>query len=185
MRSLLTLFLTRQKRRNTPSSNTSLLPQDPQAPASTEPPQIKAASLQGLPNELQLEIIRLVWYNVMKDVMLIAPHLRGLYIRDLRCTVVALVSILPHHCSYFLGPLRVELMMRQWYFTRLHGQRIPTALKRFLMTELVTLKILVAWLETGDVKKLRMRSEMPKREYRRSTYRPKSIKRAFKPLWKS
>jgi len=46
--------------------------------------------------------------------------------------------------------------------------RIPAALKRFMMTELVTSKMLVAWLEIRDVKMLRMRSGVPKREYRRS-----------------
>jgi len=36
------------------------------------------------------------------------------------------------------------------------------------MPDLVTSKMLVAWLEIRDVKMLRMRSGVPKREYRRS-----------------
>jgi hypothetical protein len=143
-----------------------------QFPPASDPLGLKAASLQGLPNELQLKIIHELINpksaygenDGHKDRTLQTLWtFREDHMRSLRCVVLGLLRVLPHFRPYLLGILRVRLMIREY-----DQRRIKKGEMRFqhewlyyvVQSELTMLKMLVVYLQSGDIEKLKTQKEL-------------------------
>jgi hypothetical protein len=150
-----------------------------------KPAAIEAASLQGLPNELQLKIIDMVF----SDPVFTSTHRNadtGDYylsyrtLRDMRCSIIGLAGVLPHFRDYFLRFVRKELeeLERKYRKVQLALEWLYTPLQE----EVATMRMLVAYLETGDISKLKKRDEGSWVGIRITTKASDIVKSAFKSL---
>jgi len=181
------LALAYQKLRDAPISS-SPFSVDPQAP--TWAKKVKAASLQGLPNELQVKIIDEI-FSIGKEGRPINPidsatqayYRSHHYFRDVRCVVIGLVRTFPQFRSYILNILRVELMSRCWETRKVDVQRLSKNRYGILLWELITLNMLVTYLETGKIKKLKKAKDMTWDDVRIVESPDEPLTSAMKALW--
>jgi len=137
-----------------------------------ELPAINTASLQGLPTELQLKIVDMllrdqiltsVHPSITSDIFgyRVAPSPTCL--RDLRCSVLGIVGILLHLRCYFLTFLRSELiaLARNYQIAQTnHKPTHPRCIHPFLLVEMATVQMLIAYLETRDIRELQANVQM-------------------------
>jgi len=132
----------------------------------TQPTTTKAASLQGLPNELQLKIIAIIFSpDIFASVDAgknISEHCANVR-RAVRCSFLGLVGVMPHFRAYFLSTLRRKVLVlpKDCQYARTLNKSVtfmgldPPSVHRLIMKELVTVEMLIAYLETGDIRKLK------------------------------
>jgi len=138
-----------------------------------QPPAIKTASIQGLPNELQLKIIDMLFSDqdqVLTSVSpVVSPNLPLRYRvapcptcrRDLRRTVIGVARIWPHLRPHVLSFLRTELeALEQNHRLVERAGRIdqrdqpyywPWTNHPFLEKEMSNVMTLIEYLETGHL----------------------------------
>lgn len=137
-----------------------------------QPPAIKAASIQGLPNEVQLIIIDMLFSDQDQVLTSVSPGVSPSHplryrvapftcIQDLRRTVIGLARIWPHLRPHVLSILRTELeaLERNYRLVKRAGridQRnqpyySPWTRHPFLEKEMYNVMTLMTYLETGHL----------------------------------
>jgi hypothetical protein len=128
-------------------------------------------------------------------------------LRQLRCSVLGVVRILPHLRSRVLKFLRAELIALARNYQIAQTNRMPTHPRRihpFLMLEMATVQMLIAyletrdirvleattvmliaWLDTGDIRKLNKEGKVVRTELSMLTRASELVKSAFKFLRRS
>ena len=124
-----------------------------------QPPAMKVASLLGLPNELQLMIINMVFIAYAPDFFQYCAGDYYTFLRRLRCSVLGIVGILPHFRAPFLEFLRPVLSTLQPQHLEVDRNARPYGMEQFLEREVSGMKMVIAYLETGDIRKLRNKDE--------------------------
>jgi len=132
----------------------------------TQTPPNKAATLEGLPNELQLKIIELVFGNPgytspVPNSSTGDFYLSHLTLQNMRCAILGLVGTLPHLRSYFLDFVRAKVVVLKAQCLEVDEYTCPRGINLFLKEEVVTMKMLVAYLKTGNVRKLKLHVDEP------------------------